>query len=983
MPADADFVVLDARIDLKNWNKAIAQMEADARSMESKTILVDVKINDSGLKTIQGQLNKVDTDITADVKFTTSGDDIANLREQWDDPLVAKVKFEQTGDDIVSLRDAFDDTIQADVKFTQTGDNIAGMLDDLQDVTVDVKANEDASVDTTVNNVEKKLDDLKTLAKIELILNAAEFVKGVEALPLVGALVELEELTHQVAGQTGRDLENTGRIINNVWTGNWGESKAEIAEVVKLVAQLRDENGNFMFEAGAIEDVVVGAYQAAAVGGKEATETLRAASQLVKNNTVPSMEEAFDFIATGFSLGFDSSGDFLDTLTEYSVTFQDARLGAQGLFNIIKSGTETGIFNTDKMGDAFKEMFNLTKEEWALYEQSTDNATDRTKAIQELGLGEEAAAFTAGEMGGDAFAQAVIDALNEKFEDPANQQRLAKAIFSPTMVEDAGLANLLQTNLAETNIWKGQAKILSDEIFSGPGSAFQTMQRTLETHFLNALMNSVEAQEFMDKITAAAQRFGTELASGAGIGEALEIALEMPGLNDQISRLESVLGNFVIDFMTGIASIGEALGQDMSGIREAVARFGAGQLSFDIQTAQTEDDIAAAVQRAISRGASSADISSAVSQGFSEVLTEGDVSKAQAIVDAFTNMPDVELGSKAQSVLEAAGDDVDVAVTALTKVRDELSSNILTASTPAVQAQVAELDNAISQLESRFVTVDTTTMQMGVDTLTNDLSQGLIDTVQSGDYANAATIAGSLLDTSNPDIQAKIDDFATTLLIQFNNALATGDTETASDILTILGLSPDTNELVLSSMEQRLADFAKTGGYHIDTVETGFSDLGAEAETTGKKGAEGVNTIYDAILGERGVLGVTRLDSLAKRFDAVGDAIKGALKEIAKAEDQVGSGTVEGAAVGGIRGQGVTLVGEAGRELIFSDERFAVLNNQTTDRLYTALANMGGVTNSSTSNRTVHYSPTVIVQNDAQAALFGHQAFNQLRGEAF
>lgn len=1034
MAADADFIILDARIDLKNWNKAIAQMEADARNIESQTILVNVKVNDSGLKSIQSQLDKVDTDITADVKFTTSGDDIANLREQWDDPLVAKVKFEQTGDDIVSLRDLLDDTIQTDVKFKRTGDDIAGMLDDLTDVTVDVKANEDASVDSTIGSVEKKLNELKTLAKIELILNAAEFVKGVEALPLVGALVEIEELSHRVVGQTGRDLENVGRTINNVWTGNWGESKDEIANVVTTVAQMRDTSGDFLVEAGNIEDVTVGAFQAASVGGAETTEVLRAASQMVKNGFVPSFQEAFDLIAEGYSRGFNQSGDFLDTLIEYSSTYSQLGISANGFFNILRGGTEAGVFNTDKMADAFKEMLNLTKEEVAIYQELGDE-TDRTRALTEAGLMDEAAAYTAGEITGDEFSQAVIDTLVAKFEDPAEQQRLAKAIFSPTMVEDAGLPALLQADMTENNIWKGQAKALSDEIFSGPGSAFTTMQRTLETYFLNALINSVEAQDFMDRITIAAQRFGTELTEGATIGEALEVALEIPGLGDTLRQMESAFGNIAIVMLEVAASIGETFGMNVEGLRQDIERFAEGQFVFDIQTAETADELQARMTSAINRGVEESKLAELTGQAVQERLDIGDIEGAQALVDAIGQIPDLsrvvtQLSADAQRAVQSLGP--EQAKTSLQmgagllsgdaweqRQRDiALLSEIPLFDPAQLQAQVDGYVSQLNQdLQAAFSSgdfdaalmigeqlgiqnigqlVSKQKIQSGIDAMypapvAADFDQfiadsflGLQNALLNGDYAEASAFAEKLMDADNPSVQAAVNDFATTLMVQFNNALAVGDTETATDILTIMGLSPEANAVALDSMTQRLADFSADSTYEVNQVTNGFDELGNMIDTTKERGSTGIDQLYGAVLSDRGVLGITRLDSLAKRFDAVADAIKGALEEIKSAENKVGSGAIEGMQVGGVGHAGITMVGEGGRELITADERFAVLNNQTTERLYTALHNMAGVTNTtSNSQRTINYQPTIYVQNQAQAALFGGQSLDQLRGEAF
>lgn len=1008
MPADSSFIVLDARIDLKQWNKAIAQMEADARNIESQTILVNVKVSDSGLGSIQSQLNKLDTDIITDVRFNAIGDDVLGVVDKLTDTSV-------------------------DVKFNQTGDDVQDALNDLADVTVDVKAKEDASVDTTLKDVEKKLDELKAIATIQLVLDAAGFVKDIGSLPVVGQLLEIEDLSHQVVGQTGRDLENVGRTINNVWTGNWGESKDEIAGVVTTVAQMRDTSGDFLVEAKNIENVTVGAFQAASVGGAETTEVLRAASQMVKNGFVPSFEEAFDLIAEGYSRGFDQSGDFLDTLIEYSSTYSQLGISANGFFNILRGGTEAGVFNTDKMADAFKEMLNLTKEEVAIYKDLGDE-TDRTRALTEAGLMDEASAYTAGEITGDEFSQAVIDTLVAKFEDPAEQQRLAKAIFSPTMVEDAGLPALLQADLGQANIWKGQAKALSDEIFSGPGSAFMTMQRTLETHFLNALMNSVEAQAFMDKITVAAQRFGTELAAGANIGEALEVALEIPGLADTLNKMESAFGNIAIVMLEVAASIGETFGMNVEGLREDISRFAEGQFVFDIQLAETADELQARMTSAINRGVDESKLGELTGQAVQERLDVGDIEGAQALVDAIGQIPDLsrvvtQLSADAQRAVQSLGPEQAKASLQMgagllsgdaweQRQRDlALLSEIPLFDPAELQAQVDGYVSQLNQdLQAAFSSGDFDAAlalgeQLGIQNIGEVVRQqktqsaidamypapvaadfdqfiadsfiGLQDALLKGDYAGASAFAEKLMDADNPTVQAAVNDFATTLIVQFNNALGSGDVETATDILTIMGLSPESNQLAIDSMTQRLADFSADGSYQVDQVTNSFETMGDTVDTATTKGADGIDSLYGSVLSDRGVLGMERLNTLAKRFDAVAEAIKDALDQLKSAEDKVGSGAIEGMQVGGVGHAGVTMVGEGGRELITADERFAVLNNQTTERLYTALSNMAGVSSTTNSQRTINYAPTIYVQNQAQAALFGGQSLDQLRGEAF
>jgi len=191
------------------------------------------------------------------------------------------------------------------------------------------------------------------------------------------------------------------------------------------------------------------------------------------------------------------------------------------------------------------------------------------------------------------------------------------------------------------------------------------------------------------------------------------------------------------------------------------------------------------------------------------------------------------------------------------------------------------------------------------------------------------------------------------------------------------------NSTAFASLQQQLADFSAVAVNDVDNVTSAVEGLGGQITSSSETGVQGISKIYGAITSETGVLSILRLDSLAKRFDAVASALKGALEQFAKAEEQVGSGPIEGMAVGGVGHAGMTMVGEGGREMVFADERFAVLNNQTTERLYTALSGMAGVTNNTSTSRMVNYNPTIIVQNDAQAALLGSHALDQLRGEAF
>jgi hypothetical protein len=68
-----------------------------------------------------------------------------------------------------------------------------------------------------------------------------------------------------------------------------------------------------------------------------------------------SSEEATDLLLAGFDKGLDLSGDFLDSVGEYSNLFADNGYAAEEFFSIMESGQLGGTLGTDKAADAIKE----------------------------------------------------------------------------------------------------------------------------------------------------------------------------------------------------------------------------------------------------------------------------------------------------------------------------------------------------------------------------------------------------------------------------------------------------------------------------------------------------------------------------------------------------------------------------------------------------------------------------------------------------
>lgn len=89
--------------------------------------------------------------------------------------------------------------------------------------------------------------------------------------------------------------------------------------------------------------------------GTDVVENVNAASKMMGAFKITE-EEAFDLMAAGFQDGLNSSGDFLDTLNEYSPHFAAAGFSANEMLQIIENGMLNGSMNTDKAADAVKEL---------------------------------------------------------------------------------------------------------------------------------------------------------------------------------------------------------------------------------------------------------------------------------------------------------------------------------------------------------------------------------------------------------------------------------------------------------------------------------------------------------------------------------------------------------------------------------------------------------------------------------------------------
>ena len=279
----------------------------------------------------------------------------------------------------------------------------------------------------------------------------------------VGINSDVNAATNNLQTQLGLSRDAAvefGDIAKDVYKNNFAGSVQDASQVVAQAFQQmgdvgRDELGDISENALRIQDAF----------GVETAESIDAAKTLMDNFGLSS-QEAFDFLASGYQKGLDRSGDFLDTIGEYSVQFQNGGASAEQFFALMTSGLQGGMLGTDKAADAFKE-FQV---------RILDGSKLTQEAMKDLGLEEalkevENGTRTVADVFGD-----VQDALRDT-EDPAKQMQLGVALIG-TQFEDLGAkaALAMSTSTSEMESTSGAVDSL-DAQYNNLGSTLEGYKR--------------------------------------------------------------------------------------------------------------------------------------------------------------------------------------------------------------------------------------------------------------------------------------------------------------------------------------------------------------------------------------------------------------------------------------------------------------------------------------------------------------------------
>ncbi len=316
----------------------------------------------------------------------------------------------------------------------------------------------------------------------------------------------------------------------------------------------------------------------------DVAESTNAANTLMSQFGLTSTE-AFDFIVAGNQRGLNASGDFLETIGEYSVQFAESGATADEFFSVLETGMAGGVLGTDKIADAFKEsrirIMGMSEDVVVAFETIGDSeaknlsmggATKGQAALDlliqkadEFGLtisDDLSLAVTQGATDFDsAFASLILNNLDEgkislaevqgiaiesmgRMDDAVEQNSAGVAIFG-TQWEDAGASAILGVDMARTGLedLAGATDGLNAK-YNSLGAMFGGVWRKVQTEVLLPIGNKLLelANTIMPYVSGAISTIGAVLGGGGGLA----------GI---VGRLGDTFSNLLPTITTGLSTI--------------------------------------------------------------------------------------------------------------------------------------------------------------------------------------------------------------------------------------------------------------------------------------------------------------------------------------------------------------------------------------------------------------------------------------------
>ena len=348
--------------------------------------------------------------------------------------------------------------------------------------------------DNWATNLGSKIKTGLTAAITAGAIAAAGAIAGI-GTAAINTSMQLDQAANMATTQLGgviTEAHDVDAVIKQVFGNNFGENIADAGQAVIDTAQQLDRFGTMTDQqlANATENAI----RLRDAFGIEVAESTNAVNALMENFGITA-DEAFGFVQSGLQNGLNNSGDFLDTIGEYSVQFAEGGAQADDFFSILDTGLQAGMLGTDKAGDLFKE-FRL---------RIQDGSSSTADALAAIGINadEMASSMSDGSLSAiDAFWQ-VQDALQRV--DDENAQFNAGVALMGSQFEDLGARAVLAID-----DWSGGMGDVLD-LTSDLDAQYNNFGSRLEGFKRRALLS---LEPFGDKLIEIADRIMPHLESG-------------------------------------------------------------------------------------------------------------------------------------------------------------------------------------------------------------------------------------------------------------------------------------------------------------------------------------------------------------------------------------------------------------------------------------------------------------------------------------
>jgi len=323
-------------------------------------------------------------------------------------------------------------------------------------------------------------DSFGSVAKIGGL--AAGIGLGMGVADAFGGAIEKADLSAKLGAQlnlTPEQSAKAGAVSGKLYAGAYGESMGDVSEAVGSV--MSSIGGMADASAGDLETITASAMNLSAAFDVDVSESATTAGILMKTGLAANGTQAMDLITASMQkLPASLRGEVFPIMDEYSKHFAGLGIDGETAMGMIVAAGSNGAIGMDKMGDALKE-FTIRATDMSKSTSTTFDTLglDTQKMTNELLKGGPSANKAMGE---------IVHAL-QGVKDPAEQSALALSLFG-TPLEDLGtdqipaFLGMVDPMGDAFGSTAGAAEKFGTTLNSGPGTALETLKRTVETTFM-------------------------------------------------------------------------------------------------------------------------------------------------------------------------------------------------------------------------------------------------------------------------------------------------------------------------------------------------------------------------------------------------------------------------------------------------------------------------------------------------------------------